>query len=78
MPKSDESWRDEWQGMPEFVQEAQKPFSIITVRFATEADLQEFAQLIGQPLTPKTKSIWHPAKSHWGNGHATKRWADES
>ena len=53
-------WRMEWKGMPEFVQEKQKPFATITVRFETQADLEEFAKLIGQPLTPKTKSIWHP------------------
>lgn len=50
----------EWQGMPEFVQEKQKPFAMINVRFETEEDLEEFAKLIGQKLTPKTKSIWHP------------------
>jgi hypothetical protein len=50
----------EWVGMPEFVQEKQEPFSQIIVRFETEADLMEFAEMIGQPLTAKTKSIWHP------------------
>jgi len=57
---------DEWVGMPEFVQEGKEPFSKITVRFETEKDLQDFAELIGQKLTSKTKSIWHPFKSHWG------------
>lgn len=50
--------------MPEFVQEKQEEFSKIIVRFETEADLQDFARIIGQALTPKTKSIWHPYKSH--------------
>jgi hypothetical protein len=53
-------WESEWQGMPEFVQEKQKPFSQIIVRFETQEDLDEFSRLIGQKLTPKTKSIWHP------------------
>ena len=57
---------EEWTGMPEFKQEKKEPFSKITIRFETEEDLQEFAKLIGQKLTPKTKSIWHPFKSHWG------------
>ena len=61
-------WQEEWQGMPEFVQERKKEHSKIIVRFETEEDLQHFAELIGQKLTSKTKSIWHPFKSHWGNG----------
>lgn len=55
---------EHWDGMPEFVQNKQEPFSKITVRFETENDLNEFAELIGQKLTPKTKSIWHPHKPH--------------
>lgn len=65
----------EWDGMPEFIQEKQEPFSKIIVRFETEEDLKDFAKLIGQKLTSKTKSIWHPYKSHW---HGEKiRWVDE-
>lgn len=55
-----DKYQIEWEGMPEFVQEPQKPFAKIIVRFDTEQDLQDFAKLIGQKLTPKTKSIWHP------------------
>lgn len=56
----------EWEGMPEFVQEKKAPFSQIIIRFETEEALNEFAEIIGQKLTAKTKSIWHPFKSHWG------------
>jgi len=56
----------EWKGMPEFVQDKQKPYAMINVRFDSEEALQEFATLIGQKLNRKTKSIWHPYKSHWG------------
>lgn len=66
---------EEWSGMPEFSQERQKPFSEIKIRFETEQDLQEFAELIGQKLTPKTKSIWHPALER--GKHSGKRWVDE-
>lgn len=69
-------WRAEWQGMPEFVQEKQRPFAQIIVRFETEADLQAFAALIGQKLTPKTKSIWHPHRSHWSGPSSGKAWVD--
>jgi hypothetical protein len=66
----------EWQDMPEFVQDKTEPFAKIIVRFDSEEDLNEFANLIGQKLTPKTQSIWHPEKSHWGN--TPWRWDDES
>lgn len=56
----------EWNGMPEFVQEGKEPFSKIIIRFDNENDLHDFAKLINQKLTPKTKSIWFPFKSHWG------------
>lgn len=65
----------EWDGMPEFVQEEKEPFSKIIVRFETEKDLEDFAKVIGQKLTSKTKSIWHPFKSHWGKGRMM--WIDE-
>lgn len=66
----------EWQDMPEFVQPEQKPFSKIIVRFETEEELNEFSELIGQKLTPKTKSIWHPKLVRGKHSH--KRYKDES
>lgn len=53
-------YKQEWQNMPEFIQEKQEPFAKIIIRFANEKDLDEFSKLIGQKLTKKTKSIWHP------------------
>tara|TARA_R110002020_G_scaffold286980_2_gene502465 strand:- start:1827 stop:2051 length:225 start_codon:yes stop_codon:yes gene_type:complete len=73
---SNETPEAEWKGMPEFVQEKQEPFSKIIIRFETEADLKEFAELIGQKLTPKTKSIWHPHKPH--RKPYVRKWVDES
>lgn len=32
----------------------------IIVRFASQKDLDDFSQRIGQELNKKTKSIWHP------------------
>ncbi len=61
--------------MPEFVQDKQKPHAQIVFRFENEEDLQEFAKLIGQKLTNKTKSSWHPFKPH---KQLTKKvWRDE-
>jgi hypothetical protein len=61
-----EKWKDEWVNMPEFVQEKQEPFAKIIIRFDNQEALDDFANLISQKLTNKTKSIWHPFKSHWG------------
>lgn len=56
----------EWVGMPEFIQNKKEPYKVLTVRFENEKDYLEFQSLIGQKMTEKTKSIWHPFKSHWG------------
>ena len=53
-----------WTGMPEFIQEKKEPYAKIIFRFEGEEDLQEFAKMIGQKLTKKTKSSWHPFKPH--------------
>lgn len=68
-------WNEEWQNMPEFIQEKQEPFSKIIIRFANEDDLNEFADMIGQKLTPKTKSIWHPKLIRGINSN--KRYSNE-
>jgi hypothetical protein len=65
----------EWVGMPEFVLEKQKPHAQLIVRFRNQEDLQEFANLINQKLTKKTKSIWHPQLVRGVN--ARKRYVDE-
>lgn len=59
LPETD--WQKEWVGMPEFVQVRRRPFCQLIVRFRSQEALDDFAQAIGQKLTPKTKSIWHPA-----------------
>jgi hypothetical protein len=72
-----DDWQEEWKDMPEFVQEKQdEAYAKIIFRFENEEDLQAFAKLIGQKLTNKTKSSWHPYKSHWGG--MNKLWVDEN
>jgi hypothetical protein len=70
------SWEQDWRDMPEFVQEKKTPFAQIVVRFENEQDLKSFSKLINQKLTNKTKSIWHPFKSHFGK--QKQIWQDES
>jgi hypothetical protein len=50
----------EWQGMPEFEQEAKSAFREVIVRFENNDDFEKFAKVIGQDLTENTKSIWFP------------------
>lgn len=71
-----DSWKAEWVDMPEFVQDKKEPFAKIIVRFETQEDLEEFSRLIGQKLTPKTKSIWHPELVRGKTSHL--RWKDKN
>ena len=66
---------DEWVDMPEFVQESKPPFAKIIFRFESQEDLDAFSKLIGQKLTPKTKSAWYPKLERGKN--AAKRWIQE-
>ena len=56
----DETWRELWRGMPEFVQKNLKPMKTIYVHFETREDLVAFSALVGQQLTMETRSIWYP------------------
>jgi hypothetical protein len=48
---------EEWAGMPEFKQDNKMSVFHATVHFATEADANEFFELIG---SPKKSSLWYP------------------
>jgi len=50
----------EWVGMPEFDQKDKTSYQAIHVHFFDEEGVKAFAELIGQKLTPKTRSIWFP------------------
>lgn len=64
MPKNiaSDTWKDEWVGMPEFIQPEKKPYAKIVFRFDTEEDLAEFCKRIGQNLNKNTKSARYPKK----------------
>lgn len=64
MEPTPKEWQVEWQGMPEFVQEKRTAYSTIVIRCANKADLEDLSKRLGQKLTAKTKSIWHPALHH--------------
>ena len=67
---------EEWIGMPEFEQEDLTGVQAIHVHFKTRADVEAFAELIGQKLTDKTRAIWYPEAERIDM--KSEAWADES
>jgi len=53
---------DEWEGMPEFENEAVESYKTIKVHFMTEDAYREFGEITGNPLSDKTISVWYPRK----------------
>ena len=50
----------EWSGMPEYVNDNQKPVRQVIVSFANAEDVSAFAKLTGAQITDKRRSIWWP------------------
>ena len=72
-----DSWRSEWKGMPEFVQEDLTPWKSIYVHFACPEDMEKFSELVGQGLktqqiTKYTQGIWYPKAAI---GHFADKWS---
>lgn len=59
--KAPDSAQGNWGGMPGFTQDDLTGYRPVIVHFANEEDRRRFADLIGQELNDKTKSIWFPA-----------------
>lgn len=74
MQESDH-WEKHWVDMPEFEQENNEAFRKVVVRFRNEKDYQEFAKLVDQKLTVKTKSIWYPKLEK--DVKSLRRWVEE-
>ena len=51
---------EHWNNMPEFVQDDLTSHRKIIVHFRNDADVEAFAKLIEQKITPKQKSLWCP------------------
>lgn len=50
----------EWRGMPTYDQPENGAVRQIIVNFHNHADVEEFAKLVDQNITKKTRSIWFP------------------
>tara|TARA_R110001592_G_scaffold86869_1_gene256606 strand:+ start:299 stop:637 length:339 start_codon:yes stop_codon:yes gene_type:complete len=68
-------WEKHWKGMPEYKQEENPAYHQIKISFRTEEDYKEFAKLVDQNLTIKTKSIWHPKLDRVAN--SLMRWIED-
>jgi len=73
----DPEWVNEWQGMPEFVQERKREYAKLIIRFRTQEDLDAFAELIGQKLNRNSQCTWYPEFSKHESRHAGKVYVDE-
>lgn len=51
---------NQWTGMPEFENTNKLGIQRIVINFETYDDVQNFAQLINQSITEKTRAIWYP------------------
>lgn len=71
-----EGWRQEWDDMPEFIQEDLTADSKLIVHFATREDRLAFAALVGQTIGARQKAIWYPTVEI--RRYADKRYVDES
>jgi len=56
----EEFFKKYWKGMPTFDQNDNPPWKQIYVNFRNKEDYEEFAKLVEQDLTDKSKSIWYP------------------
>lgn len=54
------NWEDEWKGMPEYISNDMTSFRHIVVHFRCQEDVDTFAKLIGQEISPKMPSLWFP------------------
>ena len=59
-----QSWQDEWVDMPEYISLNKKPVQQITVSFASYADVERFAVLLGMNVSEFTNSTWYPHRPH--------------
>jgi hypothetical protein len=53
-------WQKEWKNMPEYKSDNLEPYRSLIIHFKNKNDIQEFANLLNQKITNKTKSIWFP------------------
>jgi hypothetical protein len=71
------SWESEWWGMPEFVMGNTEPKRKITISFANDEDVNEFAKRLGVKLSSKTDSMWFPNQDEY-IAPRSLRWVEDA
>ena len=61
--------------MPEFEQNDLTPYRTLNVHFRNEEDISAFAELLGQSITDRTKSMWYPILER--NNYQEDEYTDE-
>ena len=68
LPAEELDYDEVWGDMPEFQEDppedAKREGGQVIVHFRTMEDRAEFAEVVGQQVTPTTRYIWHPKKEH--------------
>lgn len=75
LPNLQADWVQQWVGMPDFKMENLQPWQSLIVHFARPEDREDFAKLMEQTITHRTRSLWHP-KAPIGH-FAGKSWASQ-
>lgn len=66
-----------WKGMPTYEVKDLEPKKQLIISFRSEEDMLKFGdEVLGQKLTPKTKSVWWPPRERDSN--SLKRWIEET
>lgn len=69
-------WRKHWVNMPSFQKSSDTgPWKTVYMHFRSEDDFKDFQKLIGQDMSLKTKSAWHPKLDREAN--SLMRWIEE-
>jgi hypothetical protein len=63
------------KGMPEFKQNALKPYQKVVANLVDHEAALKFFKILGQPFTKKTRSIWFPEVSE--DKYIDKRYSDK-
>lgn len=68
LPAEELDYDEVWGDMPEFqetpAEEVRREGGQLIVHFRTMADRADFAEVIGQKLTPTTRFVWHPKREY--------------
>lgn len=66
-----DDWKKEWIGMPEFIQVDKESKKSVIIHFESWEDVEAFGKLVGRNITPNTKSFFFPVSKNSGGKYYT-------